>query len=91
MHPGLEQCWELRTAGKGVYDLDAAYHAAIHPTVKQVESLRRQPSVPPVDPEFLRQELDKERAAEAALRGNPRLKLFQDVGKEADEMGNCTC
>ncbi|KAK3291950.1 uncharacterized protein B0H64DRAFT_366422 [Chaetomium fimeti] len=86
MHPRLEQCWELKTAGKNMRDLEAEYRAAQVPsgfsktepkhgdqkTSYHPASSSPRKAKPPTDPEALRLAIEANRAAEAAIRNAPR-------------------
>jgi hypothetical protein len=86
MHPGLEQCWELKKAGKGVYDLDEAYQTAIDPATKHLKLNLPLTRAPEVDPELLKRVLDQERAAEAARRAACRSRWPQEVSKKTERV-----
>ncbi|KAK4034143.1 hypothetical protein C8A01DRAFT_39401 [Parachaetomium inaequale] len=83
MHPGLEQHWEIKKAGKNLRDLEGEYRAAQHPSKSsnmkpqhgnKVSHIFQQPlgiprqTKPPVNPETLKRALDAERDAETARR-----------------------
>ncbi|KAK3307428.1 uncharacterized protein B0T15DRAFT_501936 [Chaetomium strumarium] len=86
MHQRLEQCWELKRAGKAIYDFDAAYQASKEPAVSPTKQRFPRsyleippPGRPPVHPERLKRAVEQSRADEARRRNEPHVRRLKEL------------